>query len=568
MSGRFRLLLPVVVVSCILLFLLSFSSSVATQVVASGDAPGNLRLQSTESGILLTWDAPSQDADSVTGYRILRRNADKYASLGIRLGNTGSTETTFTDTSVSNGTRYVYRVRALRGGQTSEMSNFAGLRYRKPATPTPTQTATATATPTATYTPSPTPTATPGLPPRNLRLGNTDLGMLLTWDPPAADAASVTGYGIKRRDADGQGPFEVLVANTGNTGTSYFDFNVLEGTRYEYSVHARRGAAVSAESNSAERTYSRPEIPTATPTATATATATATPTPTHTPTVTPTPTATMTATPTATPTATSTPTATATPTPTATYTPTPTPTYTSTPTQTGTPTATSTATPTVTATPSSTPTPTATLTATPTGTPTATYTPTPTSTYTPTATSTPTPTATTTPTSTNTPTWTPTATATPGAAPRNLRLGNTDIGILLSWQAPPEDAESVTGYHIKRRDPSYRRTFRTLVENTGDTETTYFDSTAREGRRYMYRIYALRGDGVSEVSNVNARRYSRPSLPTATPDSDRHEHAQPYTHANGNAHTRKQPEIRPTSQEGEAWRRPAQYRTTASDGAR
>ena len=88
--------------------------------------------------------------------------------------------------------------------------------------------------------------------------------------------------------------------------------------------------------------------------------------------------------------------------------------------------------------------------------------------------------------------------------------------MLLSWDAPDADAESVTGYRILRRDPDRQRRLRVLVENTGSTETTYFDSTTKDGRRYTYRIYALRGDHASKVSNFNVRRYRKPSVPVPT----------------------------------------------------
>ena len=68
-----------------------------------------------------------------------------------------------------------------------------------------------------------------------------------------------------------------------------------------------------------------------------------------------------------------------------------------------------------------------------------------------------------------------------------------------------------------RRDPDRQRKLKVLVQDTGNTETTYFDETARNGRRYTYRIYALRGDEVSKVSNYKVRRYRRPEIPTATP---------------------------------------------------
>ena len=138
--------------------------------------------------------------------------------------------------------------------------------------------------------------------------------MLLTWDVPAEDAESVTGYRIMRRKiGEGERRLKVIVADTGSTETTYLDTGAKRnGIRYNYRVHALRGEEVSAESNYATKIYRRPATATPTPSATATPTGTATPTPT------PTPTATATFTPT--PTATATPTATPTPTATATAT--------------------------------------------------------------------------------------------------------------------------------------------------------------------------------------------------------------------------------------------------------
>lgn len=115
----------------------------------------------------LTWDEPADDAESVTGYRILRRNPDVRRNLRTLVENTLNTLTTYIDTTVTNGKRWVYRVLALRGEEVSRQSDYANKTYRRPATatptptPTPTPTATATATPTATATSTPTATATP-----------------------------------------------------------------------------------------------------------------------------------------------------------------------------------------------------------------------------------------------------------------------------------------------------------------------------------------------------------------------------------------------------------------------
>ena len=160
-----RPLLLAVTVPAGLLALLVFTYSAIAQNSGTGDQPRNLRIESTESGMLLTWDAPAEDAESVTSYRIKRRKPDKYRRLFVLVPDTGSTETTYLDTTTRNNVRYVYRVHALRGGEVSTESNFAVKRYRSPATPTatstPTPTATSTPTPTATSTPTPTATSTP-----------------------------------------------------------------------------------------------------------------------------------------------------------------------------------------------------------------------------------------------------------------------------------------------------------------------------------------------------------------------------------------------------------------------
>ena len=60
----------------------------------------------------LTWDA--LDDDSVTGYRILRRNSDAGEhSLSVYVPDTGSAATSYTDTEVAAGAKYVYRVKAI-----------------------------------------------------------------------------------------------------------------------------------------------------------------------------------------------------------------------------------------------------------------------------------------------------------------------------------------------------------------------------------------------------------------------------------------------------------------------
>ena len=93
----------------------------------SGDeasAPSNLTAAIVDSGVILNWSPPVQDVASVTGYEILRRRPKE--SEGTLKADTGSTATTYLDATANEpGTRYVYRVKALRGTEKSSRSNYA-----------------------------------------------------------------------------------------------------------------------------------------------------------------------------------------------------------------------------------------------------------------------------------------------------------------------------------------------------------------------------------------------------------------------------------------------------------
>ena len=92
------------------------------------DAPSNLAADIVEGrGVALSWDAPTEDAGSVTGYQILRRLPQQGERRPtVYVADTGSTNTAYTDEDATvAGEQYNYRVKALRGGQKSGMSNVA-----------------------------------------------------------------------------------------------------------------------------------------------------------------------------------------------------------------------------------------------------------------------------------------------------------------------------------------------------------------------------------------------------------------------------------------------------------
>ena len=93
-------------------------------------APGGLSAKAVSGddgvieGVALAWDAPAEDAASVTGYEVLRAVGD--GGLATLVADTGSAGTTYTDdTATEAGESYAYRVKALRGEEASQPSDRA-----------------------------------------------------------------------------------------------------------------------------------------------------------------------------------------------------------------------------------------------------------------------------------------------------------------------------------------------------------------------------------------------------------------------------------------------------------
>ena len=102
----------------------------------------------------------------------------------------------------------------------------------------------------------------------------------------------------------------------------------------------------------------------------------------------------------------------------------------------------------------------------------------------------------------------PTPTPDPTPDPADLRSTGLTVDLVdnkatLSWAAPNEQADSVTGYEILCRRPYQgETTLMTLVADTESTATTYTDATANEaGETYAYQVKAIRGEDLSQRSN-------------------------------------------------------------------
>ena len=178
------------------------------------DKPTGLTGTVTHDSVSLSWDDP--DDDSITGYRILRRNraTDDPGLFHSIEDDTGAAVTSYTDTGVEPENRYVYRIRAINAQGLSKRSSWFNADTPEAPAETP----------------------EPALPaaPTGLLTAATHDQVLLSWDDPDDD--SITGYRILRGpDADS---LAVIVENTNSASTSHTDQTVEPETDYVYAVRA------------------------------------------------------------------------------------------------------------------------------------------------------------------------------------------------------------------------------------------------------------------------------------------------------------------------------------------
>ena len=96
--------------------------------------PTGLTADPAHDQVGLAWDDP--DDSTISGYRILRRlpAEDLPGEFAVLLEHTGSTLTSYVDTTVTSQTSYVYRVQAINAHGSSERSSWANaLTPRRPS---------------------------------------------------------------------------------------------------------------------------------------------------------------------------------------------------------------------------------------------------------------------------------------------------------------------------------------------------------------------------------------------------------------------------------------------------
>ena len=205
------------------------------QAVDPPNAPTGLTAPvETHDRVTLTWDDPGEN--SITGYQVLRRSrdGDEYedgegaAEFLAIVDDTGSAATTYTDTSVTARTRYVYRVKARNSEGLGPQSSYLNVETSAPPPPAaPTGLAVSSAT---------------------------HDSVALTWDDPSD--SSITGYQVLRRsrdgdeygDGEGAAEFALIADDTGSAAVTHTDSSVTARTRYAYSVKAISAAGTSGQS--------------------------------------------------------------------------------------------------------------------------------------------------------------------------------------------------------------------------------------------------------------------------------------------------------------------------------
>ena len=194
----------------------------ATPVLPAPATPTGLMAAAGNAQISLTWNT----SFGATSYHVKRST-----SSGAETQISAPTSNSFTDTSLTNGTKYFYVVSAVNSGGESANSSEVN------------------ATPTAPALPPVTPT---GL---QATAGNAQV--MLNWNSSTGAAS----YHVKRSTASGA---ETQISAP--TSNSFTDTGVSNGTKYFYIVSAVNSNGESANSSEVNATPNAPGAPPATPT--------------------------------------------------------------------------------------------------------------------------------------------------------------------------------------------------------------------------------------------------------------------------------------------------------------
>jgi fibronectin type 3 domain-containing protein len=188
----------------------------ATAVLPAPSAPTGLAASAGNAQVSLTWTV----TPSANSYHV-KRSTTSGAETQIAV----PTSNSYSDTGLTNGTKYFYVVSAVSSGGESANSSEVS------------------ATPSAPLTAPPTPTG--------LQAAGGSAQVSLSWSASTGAAS----YNVKRSTTNG-GPYNTAVASP--TATNYTDTTVTNGTIYYYVVSAVNTAGQSANSAQASATPASP----------------------------------------------------------------------------------------------------------------------------------------------------------------------------------------------------------------------------------------------------------------------------------------------------------------------
>jgi ABC-type transport system substrate-binding protein/fibronectin type 3 domain-containing protein len=168
-------------------------------------SPKNLQVSPGNGQATLTWSAPASDGGSlITNYKVYRGTSSGGESYLAMIGN----QLTFTDTDLTNGQTYYYKISAINALGEGPKSDEVSATPNQPIT---------------------TPSSV-----QNLLASAGNGNVTLTWSVPADNGGSpITGYKIYRGTTSGAVAYLTTV-----TTTSYSDTDVMKGQTYYYKICA------------------------------------------------------------------------------------------------------------------------------------------------------------------------------------------------------------------------------------------------------------------------------------------------------------------------------------------
>ena len=187
------------------------SNSVAVTVTGTTTTtvpgtPSGVSAVGSNGAVMVSWLAPSNGGSAITGYRVYRSTVSGSETLLVILG----TGTSYTNTGLSNGMTYYYRVSAVNAKGESAQS------VEVHAVPSMTSTVPGPFTVTA-----------------KAAAGN----VALTWTVPSS-SSPITAFCVMRKDTGA----ETTVARLTASRTGYTDMTAVAGKDYTYRVVAYNAA--------------------------------------------------------------------------------------------------------------------------------------------------------------------------------------------------------------------------------------------------------------------------------------------------------------------------------------